>query len=409
MAEFNKLVVTDAGLKLEALSRANEKSLVFTKMVIGDSRPDSDSDIPGMTKVVSERLSGDISNLNIVENADTSESRYAISGRYGNTTLDTGFYVSEVGVYAKVDSNYYTDDSWNGYAGEEVLYGYAYAPEGKADWLPSKDTPMDSLTMTVYMTISNASTVSVYVQEETTVDVATFKAHLTDVNAHRDMVGCTSTGNGVRGMVPKPVKGQQDSYLSGDGTWKEVPKRSIKDIIDIVYPVGWVIETKNSDFNPNTAFPGTVWERFAPGRVRIGAGTYTENGTSYSYAVGDTGGEAKHTLTASELASHSHSASSAAAGGHTHTGTTSWGGEHTHTVYGAHIGGKAEPGWSRHAGQEYYYGNNTTSSSGGHNHSFTTSAAGAHTHTVTVSATGGNGAHENRQPYVVVACWLRTA
>lgn len=38
-----------------------------------------------------------------------------------------------------------------------------------------------------------------------------------------------------------------------------------------------------------------------------------------------------------------------------------------------------------------------------------TTTDGAHSHTVTIGATGGNGSHENRQPYVVVNMWRRTA
>ncbi len=38
-----------------------------------------------------------------------------------------------------------------------------------------------------------------------------------------------------------------------------------------------------------------------------------------------------------------------------------------------------------------------------------TTTDGAHSHTVTIGATGGNGSHENRQPYTVVSFWRRTA
>jgi len=33
------------------------------------------------------------------------------------------------------------------------------------------------------------------------------------------MIGCTSTGNGRKGVVPAPVKGDQAKFLRGDGTW----------------------------------------------------------------------------------------------------------------------------------------------------------------------------------------------
>jgi microcystin-dependent protein len=38
-----------------------------------------------------------------------------------------------------------------------------------------------------------------------------------------------------------------------------------------------------------------------------------------------------------------------------------------------------------------------------------TTTDGNHSHTITIRATGGNVPHENRQPYKVVAKWLRTA
>ena len=38
-----------------------------------------------------------------------------------------------------------------------------------------------------------------------------------------------------------------------------------------------------------------------------------------------------------------------------------------------------------------------------------TSTDGNHSHTITISSTGGNGAHENRMPYVAVNFWRRTA
>lgn len=38
------------------------------------------------------------------------------------------------------------------------------------------------------------------------------------------MVGATSNTNGSSGLVPAPAQGGQDKYLSGDGTWKEIPQ-----------------------------------------------------------------------------------------------------------------------------------------------------------------------------------------
>ena len=382
MAEFHNVVITNDGMKLIALANAMSKPIVIDRMDIGDSRPSDASAVARLTAVVSKRIEATISDNAVVTNADVSEARYRVLAKYSNGTVDTGFKLSEVGVIAHVESNYYQDSGWNGYTGEKLLFGYFYADEGKEDWLPSKDTPMDDLQMGAYFTVSNATQIAVYINEEDNVSRSDFNAHLTDKNAHSDVIGCTSTSDGTRGFVPAPEKGMQTGYyLSADGSWKQVKQRSVKDLIDILYPVGSIYTTTGSQ-NPNAMWAGTTWEKYAAGRVLMGAGSYIENGTTYTYTNGATGGEVKHRLTVDEMPSHGHSASCSTAGPHTHKVSAS--------IHG---------GGSWHEGNDGDEGMAT----------ITTSSAGEHSHTVTISSTGGNGAHENRQPYIVVSFWRRTA
>ena len=390
MAEFHQCVTTKQGLNLIALSRVNKCPLVFTKMAIGDSRPTDTSTISAMTALVDEKLTSDITSLKKIKNTDTTEGRYAAFGKFSNSTLITGFHISEVGLWAKVESSYYTGDSWDGYTGDAVLFCYGYADEGKTDWLPSKDTPMTPQEVGIYTSVGDAETVSVHVSDTQTVGEAEFQAHLTDVNAHSDFKGCTSTANGQRGFVPRPMAGQDNEYyLNADGTWKQVKQRSVKDLIDILYPVGYII-TLTGDQNPNTLWVGTTWERYAAGRVLMGAGSYVENSTTYTYTNGATGGEVKHQLTADEMPSHSHSASCSTNGAHYHGCF----GDEVKNPYGIYDAA------TNHAGSSGSDWNNPTGR---------TSTDGNHSHTITIGATGGNGSHENRQPYVVVSFWRRTA
>ncbi|WP_307978755.1 phage tail protein [uncultured Acidaminococcus sp.] len=382
MAEFHQCVATKQGLNLIALSRVNKCPLVFTKMAIGDSRPTDTSTISAMTALVDEKLTSDITSLKKIKNTDTTEGRYAAFGKFSNSTLATGFHISEVGLWAKVESSYYTGDSWDGYTGDAVLFCYGYADEGKTDWLPSKDTPMTPQEVSIYTSVGNAETVSVHIVDTSTVGETEFQSHLKDINAHFDFKGCTDTANGQRGMVPMPAAGQTpEYYLNADGSWKQVKQRSVKDLIDILYPVGTLYTTTGSQ-NPNSMWAGTTWEKYAAGRVLIGSGSYVENNVTYTYTAGATGGEVKHQLTADEMPSHSHSAS------------CSTDGNHAHTFYLA-VDGSPDNGKK---------GANT-----GHASTGTTSYAGNHSHTITISSTGGNGSHENRQPYVVVNFWRRTA
>ncbi len=383
MAEFHNITVTQDGMKLIALASAMQKPLVFDRMDIGDSRPTDASKVASLTAVVNKRIEATISDIGVVTNADVSEARYRILGKYSNSSVTTGFKLSEVGVIAHVESNYYQDSGWNGYAGENLLFGYFYADDGKEDWLPSKDTLMDDLQMGAYFTVSNATSIAVYINEEDNVSRSDFNAHLTDKNAHSDVIGCTSTSDGVRGFVPQPKKGMQDNeyYLNADGTWKQVKQRSVKDIIDIIYPVGFVIAT-TGDQNPNELWPGTTWKRTLQGRVPIGAGEYWENGKKFSYSVGDTGGEAEHKLTERELPIITPKASCSTTGNHTH--------QYLNV--------------SDHMGNNQSYDGDSSWATWQN-----TKAAGNHSHSVAISSFGGGLNHENRPPYQGIAWWERVS
>lgn len=397
MAEFHQCVTTKQGLNLIALSRVNKCPLVFTKMAIGDSRPTDTSTISAMTALVNEKLTSDITSLKKIKNTDTTEGRYAAFGKFSNSTLATGFHISEVGLWAKVESSYYTGDSWDGYTGDAVLFCYGYADEGKTDWLPSKDIPMTPQEVGIYTSVGDAETVSVHVSDTQTVGVAEFQFHLTDVNAHSDFKGCTSTANGQRGFVPRPMAGQDNEYyLNADGTWKQVKQRSVKDLIDILYPVGYII-TLTGDQNPNQLWAGTSWERYAAGRVLMGAGTYTENGVTYTYTNRATGGEVKHQLTADEMPSHGHNASSSTAYLTGSFSVVRRGGSQGSVPYGNGIVSSAGN----------FNANNGKGDSDDWGTTYQINAT--HAHTITIDKSGGNGLHENRQPYTVVSFWRRTA
>ena len=67
--------------------------------------------------------------------------------------------------------------------------------------------------------------------------------------------------------------------------------------IDLFYPVGSYYETSDANFDPNVTWGGT-WVLETSGQVHVSAGT--------GYNIGDTGGEATHTLTVNEMPHHRH-------------------------------------------------------------------------------------------------------
>ena len=151
-------------------------------------------------------------------------------------------------------------------------------------------------------------------------------------------------------------------------------------IINTILPVGIIIEFTN-DTDPNELYHGTTWVNMDAGRVLVSAGTYMEEGTTYTYTLGDKGGEAKHQLTTEELAEHGHGVSCSTDGNHSHG-------------YWYNDGGDGHSSYNGTAAWDCL--NQTTTN-------------GAHSHTISIANTGGNVRHENRPPYQVINRWKRTA
>lgn len=123
------------------------------------------------------------------------------------------------------------------------------------------------------------------------------------------------------------------------------------DAWDSVYPVGSIYMSTAST-SPANLFGGT-WVQIKD-KFLLAAGS--------RYSAGATGGEATHTLTTSEIPSHSH-------------GTIN-------IAYGSNSGS--------YSGHSTYWGNNA--------HSY-----------VGTNSTGGGAAHNNMPPYLAVYMWYRTA
>ena len=170
-------------------------------------------------------------------------------------------------------------------------------------------------------------------------------------------------------------------------------------VISAAHPVGEIWETTTSD-DPNKLWPGTTWVKMDAGRVLVSAGTYTESGTTYTYNLGDTGGEAKHQLTTGELAKHGHDIS---------ISTTNLDGYlSTENTYKNGPGHRDGGGIVQLEGTYDAYRASGDSDKGNHM-GRNLHIAASHGHSATISTAGNNQAHENRMPYMVINRWKRTA
>lgn len=137
-------------------------------------------------------------------------------------------------------------------------------------------------------------------------------------------------------------------------------KAMILSVAANIYPVGTVYTNGRVSTNPYDLFGVGTWAQFSPGRVLIGHGSTTDSrGEGRNFTNGQQGGEYQHQLSVHEMPSHGH--------------TIGLG--NNANVYGDKPGGS----------------NSARVTNGG------------------TDNTGGNGAHNNVQPYLVAYMWVRTA
>lgn len=143
------------------------------------------------------------------------------------------------------------------------------------------------------------------------------------------------------------------------------------------YPIGSVKITYDN-VNPSTNMGGT-WVQFSQGRVLLGQGTGRDGTTRMTFGAGATGGEYKHKLAQSEMPSHSHWLSDDA----------------NHTAHSFAWGGAGKTVWL-----------NTLAAGGNGSGNVANTKQHEWNHT---AYDGGNGLHNNVQPYQVIYAWRRTA
>lgn len=212
--------------------------------------------------------------------------------------------------------------------------------------LTGKEFSVDTTTIATKSDIKNAT---LTIKHDGT-SIATFTANsATDTEAN--IVSPVQIGSTLSPTNPVAYVGTSN-IVNGAVTLAKIDTPSL---VDFFYPVGTYYETSDTSFNPNTAWGGT-WVEDTAGRVLVAmdTGTFT--------TVGATGGEETHTLITSEIPRHRH-----------------------------YSGAR----WTTDAGAGYVYGSNGTGGGGDYDN--------------VTGWTGGNGAHNNLQPYIVVKRWHRTA
>lgn len=213
MAKYPAVITTMAGTNTIAEANASKQALIFTKIVIGAG--DMPASIPRATALTDKRLE-----LAITKSVKTGDGQFMVQGLLSNKNLETGFYAREIGLMAKAGENW-----------QEVLFSYTNGGN-YVDYIPDKNTPMDSYTFTITTVVGNAEKVQAIISDNGVASVHDLEAHNMDPGAHggllQNLKNQLSTHN--TDVSAHPAITDAIAKILGATDWQENPVATLKDI-----------------------------------------------------------------------------------------------------------------------------------------------------------------------------------
>ena len=217
MAKYPAVITTMAGTNTIAEANASKQALIFTKIVIGAG--DMPASIPRATALTDKRLE-----LAITKSVKTGDGQFMVQGLLSNKNLEAGFYAREIGLMAKAGEN-----------GQEVLFSYTNGGN-YVDYIPDKNTPMDSYTFTITTVVGNAEKVQAIVSDNGVASVHDLEAHNMDPGAHGGLLlnlkNQLSTHN--TDISSHPAITDAIAKILGATNWRENPAATLKDIKNLL-------------------------------------------------------------------------------------------------------------------------------------------------------------------------------
>ena len=228
MAQFPVLRLTRAGQDMVGASQGGGK-LIFVRAELGDGQLGEGDSIETLSaikhRVMQLPLQGCLN-----EGNGKARLRFVVD----NGSLTTGFFNREIGIIAKMEG------------GDEKLYAYTNAGN-YADYIPSKDTPIDSEIIDLHILIGNASQVvlqtangayatKIELEEHRTAaeldhpNKSVHKKHLAFEVYDKGEVDTRLGGkaNSSHGHhIPNPEAANNARFLRNDNTWQAVTPGNI--------------------------------------------------------------------------------------------------------------------------------------------------------------------------------------
>ena len=209
MAQFPVLRLTRAGQDMVGASQGGGK-LIFVRAELGDGQLGEGDPIETLSaikhRVMQLPLQGCLN-----EGNGKARLRFVVD----NGSLTTGFFNREIGIIAKMEG------------GDEQLYAYTNAGN-YADYIPSKDTPIDSEIIDLHILIGNASQVVLQTANGAYATKIELEEHRTaaELDHPNKSVHKKHLADNVY-TLPNPEAANNARFLRNDNTWQAVTPGNI--------------------------------------------------------------------------------------------------------------------------------------------------------------------------------------
>lgn len=192
--------LTNYGRELIARSQATGKKLQYIKLVTGDGQLDNQN-IDTMTSVLAPKLE-----CPFTSNGEfVGDGQFRIEFAVGNSTVNSGFFARELGVYANLEGE-----------SDSAAKLIAYSNGGNyASYIPSKETPINSKVFSLDVVIGNSTNVTVKKIDAAYLTRGALETHSRDTSAHA------------------PITDQIKAIL-GSANWKDSPASTLVTIKNLL-------------------------------------------------------------------------------------------------------------------------------------------------------------------------------
>ena len=225
MSGYSGMILTTAGLNLQAQAQIGGE-LIITKIAVGDGLLSDSESYDALTA-----LKNQVMTLGVQDLAVTGDGQSRIRALISNTNLTAGFFVREIGVFAKI-----------GESGTETLYSYTNAGT-QADYMPLPSVNAVEEVIEIYIVVGNAQNVTANITDSVTLatkkDITEHKtattldhpdSSVTDAKIGNRTITDTTTAASGAGLLTNLLSklGNMIKQITGKSNWYTAPATTLE-------------------------------------------------------------------------------------------------------------------------------------------------------------------------------------